>query len=79
MIKPGSRPTKKNWCEWLRAVLAWEDEDIKKCYERSHKAWLSKSISAQYAALAEMRYLDKVMDGSEQHSHHCSCGRNFDD
>ena len=71
-IKPGSRPPRKRWCEWLSAVPLWTPEQRQAAYEKSLKAWQSGNTQAQYSGLVEMSVLKEVDEGTFQHKNHCA-------
>ena len=71
-MKPGSRPKKSNWCEWLQAITQWTHEQRQMSREKADRAYASRSIRAQYAALGEMRALDMADEGTLVHRNHCA-------
>ena len=71
-IKPGSRPPRRRWCEWLEAIVEWTPEQRSTAWDKAQRAWQSGSIQAQYAALAEMEVLDKILNGEFNHTSHCA-------
>lgn len=72
-IKPGSRPTRKTWCRWLEAMVTWTPAERKAAWDKAHKAWQSRSIRAQYAAMGEMTALEEQDRGEFKHENHCTC------
>ena len=71
-IKPGSRPTRGRWCDWLQAITTWTSEQRSIAWGKAHVAWQSGSIQAQYAAQSEMKALNEVDSGQFVHGHHCA-------
>ena len=71
-IKPGSRPPRKRWCEWLQEVLSWTPEQREVAHHKAQEAWQSGSTQAQYAALSEMKVLADIANGSFIHGTHCA-------
>ena len=70
-IKPGSRPTKRNWCAWLQAIVEWSPEERAVADEKAERAWRSSSAQAMYAAGIELKALGEVKAGTFKHSLYC--------
>ena len=71
-IRPGARPGRNSWCQWLQAVYNWPSGKRAAAREKANRAYGSRSIRAQYAALSEMRVIDEIEAGTFKHIHHCA-------
>ena len=71
-MKPGCRPTKATWCKWVSAIVEWTPEQRALARERADRAYGTRSIRVPYAALSEMRALDRAEGGVLVHAEHCT-------
>ena len=53
-------------------MAGWTPEERAKAREKSDRAYGSRSIRAQYAALREMGPIDRAQDGPIAHWEHCA-------
>lgn len=56
--KPGSRPTRRTYCAWAFAAPYWTEAEQDAARSKAQTAYDSRSATAQYAALGELRVLD---------------------
>ena len=61
-IKRCKRVGRQNYWTWLEDLQNWTTEQLINCWLLAEKAWISKSIRAQYTANIEMNDLKNELN-----------------